>query len=284
MLTPQEVSEHAFIKATFGGYNMNAVDEFLDELTDDYTALYKENAALKAKMKVLVDKVEEYRATEDSMRSALLTAQKMATNMVTEAEERKETLLADAEMEARAKIGALHDEIMEEQKKLNAVKTATREFSERTRAVCEAHLRLLAQLPDLTPEPIGQAAGETRSDRDVTADIEALGQKIVASYGRYAEEPEKPAERSEPEKSAAPAASPVPRHPAPPKPSRSPAPKAVDDRTMTFPVMKINEPQTPPAPGEKLEPDDSPFVETTSTPIHLADLKFGRNYRAEEDD
>ena len=70
MLTPQEVSNHAFAKAVMGGYNMAMVDEFLDELTDDYTSLYKENAALKAKMKVLVDKVEEYRSTEDAMRAA----------------------------------------------------------------------------------------------------------------------------------------------------------------------------------------------------------------------
>ena len=62
MLTPQEVSTHSFSKASFGDYNMAMVDEFLDELTDDYTALYKENAALKAKLKVLVEKVEEYRA------------------------------------------------------------------------------------------------------------------------------------------------------------------------------------------------------------------------------
>ena len=48
MLTPQEVSEHAFAKASFGGYNMAMVDEFLDVLTADYTTLYKENATLKA--------------------------------------------------------------------------------------------------------------------------------------------------------------------------------------------------------------------------------------------
>ena len=58
MLTPQEVSTHSFSKASFCGYNMAMVDEFLDELTDDYTALYKENAALKAKLKVLVEKVQ----------------------------------------------------------------------------------------------------------------------------------------------------------------------------------------------------------------------------------
>mgnify|MGYP002519862787 CR=1 FL=1 len=33
MLTPQEVSTHAFTKAVMGGYNMAMVDEFLDELT-----------------------------------------------------------------------------------------------------------------------------------------------------------------------------------------------------------------------------------------------------------
>ena len=61
MLTPQEVSERAFPKASFGGYNMGQVDEFLDILTADYTSLYNENAVLKSKMKVLVEKVEEYR-------------------------------------------------------------------------------------------------------------------------------------------------------------------------------------------------------------------------------
>ena len=41
MLTPQEVSEHAFSKASFGGYNMGMVDEFLDVLTADYTCTRK---------------------------------------------------------------------------------------------------------------------------------------------------------------------------------------------------------------------------------------------------
>ena len=104
MLTPQEVSTRAFSKAMMGGYNMAAVDEFLDELTDDYTALYKENATLKAKLKVLVEKVEEYRATEDSMRATLLTAQKMADSIVHEAEQKKEQLLQEAKGLARQQI------------------------------------------------------------------------------------------------------------------------------------------------------------------------------------
>ena len=111
MLTPQEVSTHAFSKAVMGGYNMAMVDEFLDELTDDYTALYKENAALKAKLKVLVEKVEDYRATEDSMRATLLTAQKMADSIVHEAEAKRDEILAQAESSAREKIGQLRQEV-----------------------------------------------------------------------------------------------------------------------------------------------------------------------------
>ena len=100
MLTPQEVSERAFQKASFGGYNMVQVDEFLDVLTGDYSTLYSENAVLKSKMKVLVDKVEEYRSTEEAMRKALMTAQRMADDLVKEAEQKKAEILSQAEGEA----------------------------------------------------------------------------------------------------------------------------------------------------------------------------------------
>ena len=253
MLTPQEVADHAFAKSAFGGYNMTMVDEFLDELTDDYTALYKENAALKAKMKVLVDKVEEYRATEDSMRSALLAAQKMASSMVSEAEEKKETLLADAEMEARAKIGALHDEIVFEQKRLNAIKAQTKDFVAKARAVCDEQLHALDTLPDLTPEEIEQTTSEVKAAHDAVADIAALGEKIVASYEREAD--------------ATAVFTPV-----------KAADPAVDtDATIPFP--------TPAAKPSDAAPEDTGdlFGGDDAFPLKLADLKFGRNYNGEED-
>ena len=98
MFTPQEVSEKTFPKSSSfsSGYDLAAVDEFLDTLTEDYTALYKENAALKAKLKILAEKLEEYRATEDTMRSMLLAAQKMAASMTDEAKEKSEKMLAEA--------------------------------------------------------------------------------------------------------------------------------------------------------------------------------------------
>ena len=200
MLTPQEVSGRAFSKAAFGGYNMAMVDEFLDELTDDYTSLYKENAALKAKLKVLVDKVEEYRATEDSMRAALLTAQRMANTMVEEAEEKKKTMLAGAEDEARAKIGALQSDVELEQRRLNAAKAATAEFLQKTR-----ELALIERAPDLTPEEI---AGGEKTEQKTEADVNAIEENILASFRPAAEEaaPEKAQETAPAEEQSAPKA------------------------------------------------------------------------------
>ena len=202
MLTPQEVSGRAFSKAAFGGYNMAMVDEFLDELTDDYTSLYKENAALKAKLKVLVDKVEEYRATEDSMRAALLTAQRMANTMVEEAEEKKKAVLAGAEDEARAKIGALQSDVELEQRRLNAAKAATAEFLQKTRELAQAQLALIERAPDLTPEEI---AGGEKTEQKTEADVNAIEENIFRPAAEEAA-PEKAQETAPAEEQSAPKA------------------------------------------------------------------------------
>ena len=85
MFTPQQIEQISFGRATFGGYDMQAVDEFLEPLTEDYVTLYKENALLKSKMRVLVGKLEEYRKNEASMKDAVVNAQKTCDVMVKEA-------------------------------------------------------------------------------------------------------------------------------------------------------------------------------------------------------
>ena len=86
MFTPQQIDQISFGRATFGGYDMQQVDEFLEPLTEDYVTLYKENALLKSKMRVLVSKLEEYRKNEASMKEAVIDAQKTCDKMVAVAE------------------------------------------------------------------------------------------------------------------------------------------------------------------------------------------------------
>ena len=149
MLTPQEVSSHAFPKAVMGGYNMSAVDEFLDELTEDYSALYKENTALKAKLKVLVEKVEDYRATEDSMRATLLTAQKMADNIVREAETKRDMILARADLDVQDRVNELKEIMEANEKRMQIGQQELARFIATVRDVCQRELEALENLPEL---------------------------------------------------------------------------------------------------------------------------------------
>ena len=96
MFTPQQIDQISFGRSTFGGYDMQQVDEFLEPLTEDYVTLYKENALLKSKMRVLVGKLEEYRKNEASMKDAVINAQKTCDKMVAEAEAKCAKMLSQA--------------------------------------------------------------------------------------------------------------------------------------------------------------------------------------------
>lgn len=168
MLTPQEVAGRAFSRATIGGYNMAMVDEFLDLLTEDYTALYNENAILKTKMKVLSDTIEEYRATDDAMRKTLLAAQQMAESMVSEAEKKKAELLEGAEAQARQALEELSRKIADEEYRLKAAKEATAAHVAALKASLAEEVRLLESLSTLSAP-----AEETKED-PVTAAAQAI--------------------------------------------------------------------------------------------------------------
>ena len=157
MFTPQQIDEISFDKAVFGGYDMASVDEFLEPLTEDYITLYKENALLKSKMRVLVEKLEEYRRNEASMRDAIVNAQKTCDKMVREAEAKctkmlndanaaaaenaknAGTLIAaenarveDAKKAAAAKISEIQDQMKTCIQALERIKTANRPISVKT--------------------------------------------------------------------------------------------------------------------------------------------------------
>ena len=149
MITPQEIEQISFGRATFGGYDTDSVDSFLEPLIEDYTTLYKENALLKSKMKVLVSKLEEYRDNETSMKEAIVNAQKTCDLMVQEAEAKcaqmmkeasaaamenaknadalvaaEEARIEEARRVANAKIDELKDQMMACVKALERIKAA----------------------------------------------------------------------------------------------------------------------------------------------------------------
>ena len=191
MFTPQEVSEKVFPKSSFGsgGYAMSAVDEFLDTLTEDYTALYKENVALKAKLKILAEKVEEYRATEDAMRSTLLTAQKMAAKLVQEAQTEKENLLKEANEQHAAQLAQLEKERHEAEEKLTMARQSLADFVRHSSELCAQQAEFLNSLPEMQLSPEENAAAV---EDDIRQDIMQHFDTMDVETGTDVEEPPVP--------------------------------------------------------------------------------------------
>ena len=131
MFTPQQIEQISFGKATFGGYDMNDVDEFLEPLTEDYITLYKENALLKSKMRILVGKLEEYRKNEASMKDAIVNAQKTCDKMVAEAEAKCAEMLAAANTAANQNVSNANALVAAENSRVEeARKAATAKIEE----------------------------------------------------------------------------------------------------------------------------------------------------------
>ena len=87
MLTPERIKEKTFQTAGRGSYRAEDVDGFMYEVAASYEQMYKENTDLIKKISILAKKVEEYRADEESLKMALLNAQKLADKIVAEAKE-----------------------------------------------------------------------------------------------------------------------------------------------------------------------------------------------------
>lgn len=102
MITPQQIDQVAFKKSSFGGYNMQQVDEFLEPLTEDYVTLYKENALLKSKMRVLASKLEEYRKSGVEAKTASGDAKAAADKMLLETKAKCDRMLKEATAKAQA--------------------------------------------------------------------------------------------------------------------------------------------------------------------------------------
>ena len=176
MITAQDIREKTFEKSRMNGYDMASVDDFLEEIAEDISSAQKENAVLKSKMKVLVDKIEEYRANEEALNMAILSAQKLAVQIESEARQRAASMIEDAERQVQARVGSIEELTAAEERKLANAQSATKSFLAKAKEVCNAQLNQLLAIGgelDLPEEPAEEVAAPEIDIDEVVGSIEA---------------------------------------------------------------------------------------------------------------
>lgn len=158
MITANDIRTSVFSRAG-RGYKIQDVDDFLEEAALSMEQLQKENEELIRKLEVLADRIQEYRNDEDSIRSALLTAQKSADKVLREANETKEQIIADARQQAEDMLRLSHDKSV-------AIATETKEKA--TVVLTEAKdkaSRLLMEAKTKSEEMLSEAVEGCKAEK-----------------------------------------------------------------------------------------------------------------------
>ncbi len=158
MITANDIRTSVFSRAG-RGYKVQDVDDFLEEAAVSMEQLQKENEELVRKLEVLADRIQEYRNDEDSIRSALLTAQKSADKVMKEANEKKEEIIADARQQAEDMLRLSHDKSV-------AIATETKEKA--TAVLAEAKdkaSRLLLEAKTKSEDMLSEAVEGCKAEK-----------------------------------------------------------------------------------------------------------------------
>ncbi len=100
MLSPVDIQNKEFRKSKIGGYHIEEVNDFLDEILKSYQEVINENYALKDKINALNESVQYYRTMESTIQNVLVLADKTAQDTKSAAYEKAEEIKKEAEQRA----------------------------------------------------------------------------------------------------------------------------------------------------------------------------------------
>lgn len=234
MVTPQDVRTVTFEK-TRRGYRCEDVDDYLQQVADEMEALAAQASQAAAakedadqKVYILAQKVEEYRREEDTLKTALLNAQRMGENIIREARQKAEGILREANIKAEDLTRSSKEQLEEHTLELERIQSEVAHFKASVLSLYKQHIESLSTLP-------GQEA-------------------------KAAEEPLEPQEPAEPETPPAgqePAALPQ-AQPAPVQAGPEPEPEAPEEPQEAQDIWKVDfQPELKPAANEEEAPAET---------------------------
>lgn len=203
MLNPETIKSKEFQTTGRGSYRSDDVDGFLSEVTASYEQMFKENGELIKKISILANKIEEYRQDEESLKEAILSAQKFADQIVRDAKDsvrgtveaaeekakaitaqaqaQADAVMADAKSQADATIlnakkeaeeilGTVNRKVTQESLAFDMLQKEASDFRAKLISMYKEHLSLVNELPALAEEQILKAEAAQQVSAPVVAE------------------------------------------------------------------------------------------------------------------
>lgn len=143
-LTPMDIHNKEFSRS-FRGYDDDEVDQFLDEIVEDFERLYKENIELKDRLEMLAQQISNYKTMENALKETLVTAQKAANDVSESAQRKSDLIMSEAEAKADRIIEDANSKVIGIKKEFEENKKQIQVFKTRFKSLLETQLELLQQ-------------------------------------------------------------------------------------------------------------------------------------------
>ncbi len=148
MLTPLDIENKKFQKQMMNGYNVDEVDDFLDEITVDYEKLYKENTELRAEIEKSKSDLERYKNIEQTLQNTLVIAQKTADDIKSNAQDEADNIIKNARSKMQDQVDELTKDLETRRREFTDTKKQFDIYRAKMEALLISQLELLKDMKE----------------------------------------------------------------------------------------------------------------------------------------
>ncbi len=146
MITPLDIENKKFGKQMMNGYSVEEVDDFLDDLTVDYSKNYKEISELRSKVEELSASLEHYKNIESTLQNTLLMAQETSEEIKNVAKQKAEQIISEAKSSSEKRVNELKSEITIKEQALEDIKKQFDMYKAKMESLLISQLELLKEV------------------------------------------------------------------------------------------------------------------------------------------
>ena len=167
-LTPLDI-RHKEFKRGMRGYVDGEVDEFLDEVADEFERLFKENIELTERGEALQEKIDQYRNLEETLQNTLVAARRSAEELRANAQKEAQLMLSEAELKARQMVNQSYGDKQAVEKQIVVLQGIRSRTSASSSARCSRATPSSSPSPKTTRRKAAQFAGQAERVRNPMA-------------------------------------------------------------------------------------------------------------------
>ena len=167
MISSEDVRRVTFDKA-MRGYRCDDVDDYLKQVAESMDALAAKNDEMQKNLVVLAQRIDQYRAEEDTLRTTMINAQRLGENVIREAKQKAAEIIRAANMKADDREQRARDDVELAKQEIVTLKSEADSFKRSLMEMYRKHINLISKMPEYNPpaqEEAQQPAPQPAADQ-----------------------------------------------------------------------------------------------------------------------